>query len=268
MILLWALRAVGASLLVLSVFHAFLWKNLNWGDEIKRLSPLSARVFAVHTFFIAFVLFALGLLSLVRADLLLAPSELGRLMLVGVVLFWLVRLALQPLVFDAVMGSVWATSRFLRAGASVVWVMYVAVYGCALAVQSGADPGTWMKPLDFAAPLTWARVFIAGVWILFGLVFKALDGVPRHRRIVARVVGEAMAPTITLGVALSETSIGLWMLSGRALATCALVQTLMIASMNALELRYARDLLLSPVGMLCANALLLSAGWYVALAGA
>jgi hypothetical protein len=36
--------------------------------------------------------------------------------------------------------------------------------------------------------------------------------------------------------------------------------------MNALELRYARDLLLAPIAMVCANAVFLSLGWYVAFA--
>ena len=36
--------------------------------------------------------------------------------------------------------------------------------------------------------------------------------------------------------------------------------------MNALELRHARDLLLSPIGMVSANVVFLSIGWYVALA--
>jgi len=36
--------------------------------------------------------------------------------------------------------------------------------------------------------------------------------------------------------------------------------------MNTLELRRARDLLLSPLAMVCANAVLLSLGCYVALA--
>jgi hypothetical protein len=133
------LRAAGASLIVLSLFHAFLWRALAWGREIERLSPLNARVFAVHTFFVAFVLGALGLLSLTRPDLLLAPSELARLLLVGVVAFWIARLAIQPLVFDPVMRSGWLRSPLTRAGVNFVWAVYVAVYGTALLEQFRGD---------------------------------------------------------------------------------------------------------------------------------
>src|SRR5450755_2812344 len=72
------LRAAGVSLIVLSLFHAVLWRALDWDQEVERLSPLNARVFLVHTFFIAFVLAALGLLSLIKPHLLLLPSELAR----------------------------------------------------------------------------------------------------------------------------------------------------------------------------------------------
>src|SRR5262249_26907598 len=42
---------------------------------------------------------------------------------------------------------------------------------------------SWMAPFDVRSHLTWMRVGIASVWLLFGLFFKALDGVPRHRQI-------------------------------------------------------------------------------------
>jgi hypothetical protein len=56
------------------------------------------------------------------------------------------------------------------------------------------------------------------------------------------------------------------MIVGRFLPLCVAIQTAALVSMNALELRRARDLLLSPVGMVGANVVLLSLGWYVALA--
>jgi hypothetical protein len=55
------------------------------------------------------------------------------------------------------------------------------------------------------------------------------------------------------------------MLSGRFLATCVGLQTAVLVVMNALEIRYARDLLASPAAMVIANCVFLSLGWYVAL---
>ena len=135
------LRAAGLSLVVLSVFHVVLWRALDWGREIELLSPLSARVFAVHTFFVAFVLCALGLLSLLAPGLLLTPSELARWLLCAIVLFWIARLVIQPLVFDRVMRSGWTRSPVLRVGVGLLWVAYVAVFGAALLRQLEAGAG-------------------------------------------------------------------------------------------------------------------------------
>ena len=123
-----------------------------------------------------------------------------------------------------------------------------------------------MSPFDFHSPITWLRIGIALVWLVFGLLFKALDFLPRHNRIVARVVGERRAKGVTLFVAVGETVLGVWMMSGHALVACVALQTAAIVLMNGLELRHARDLLVSPIGMVCANTVLLSLAWYVALA--
>ena len=120
-------------------------------------------------------------------------------------------------------------------------------------------------PFDLHSRLTWIRLGIALVWIVFGLIFKALGAVPRHRQIVARVIGQPQARAVTLLVAFAEILLGLWMLYGRYLPLCVGIQTMLIGTMNILELRYARDLLLSPVGMVCANCIFLGFGWYVAL---
>ena len=135
MSLLLLLRAAGLSLIALSLFHTVLWRSLGWGLEATRLSPLTASVFAVHTFFIAFVLCGLGLLSFTRPELLLDRSELGRLLLEGVVLFWVARMAMQPLVFDRAMREGRTRRPVVRVGVNVVWLAYVVVYGAALLRQ-------------------------------------------------------------------------------------------------------------------------------------
>lgn len=132
-----ALRAVGGSLIVLSLAHGVIGKALDWPAEAARMSPLNARVFHVHSFFVAYILMLLGLLSLVRPELLLIPSDLGTLLVGGIVVFWLLRLGMQPLVFDAFMRAGWTRSPIIRGGSVLLWVTYVGVYGLALVVQLG-----------------------------------------------------------------------------------------------------------------------------------
>src|SRR5690242_18784452 len=113
--------------------------------------------------------------------------------------------------------------------------------------------------------VTALRIGTACVWLVFGAVFKVLNLVPRHRMIVATVLADVMVGPITIAIGAAEATMGLWILSGISPRLCAAAQTLAIVTMNALELSLAKDLLLAPVPMVCANAVFLSAGWYLAL---
>ena len=112
------------------------------------------------------------------------------------------------------------------------------------------------------------RIVAAVVWLGFGAIFKITGAVPRHEEIVAAILGSDVAPLITVLIGLAETALGLWFFVGFLPRSCAMVQTLAIFSMNALELIYARSLLLAPVPMVVLNAVFLALVWYVVLASA
>ena len=113
--------------------------------------------------------------------------------------------------------------------------------------------------------VTALRIGTAVVWLIFGLGFKMLGLVPRHRLIVASVLGERWSGPATLLIGAAEAGLALWILSGIRPRLCAATQTIAILVMNALELTFARNLLLAPLPMVCANALFLAAAWYCAL---
>ena len=122
------------------------------------------------------------------------------------------------------------------------------------------------EPGDHRAWIVLAvRMLAAVVWFVFGTVFKVMAVVPRHREIVAHVLGPEIAPLVTVLIGLAETALGLWFLIGFFPRTCAMLQTVAIASMNTLELTYARSLLLVPVPMIVLNAVFLTLVWYGAL---
>jgi DoxX-like family len=85
---------------------------------------------------------------------------------------------------------------------------------------------------------------IAAVWIANGLFCKVLNLVPRHREIVARIIGNAHAEVLTRAIGFSEIAMALWVLSGIKTKLNAIAQVVVIATMNSLEFIMAPDLLL------------------------
>ncbi len=105
---------------------------------------------------------------------------------------------------------------------------------------------------------------VASVWLFHGLFSKVLHGIPRHQQIVARVVGNDLAAATTFAVGGIEILVGVWVLSGRSPLLCAATQTILLLTMNLLELRFASDLLLAPTAMVCANLGFLALSWVLA----
>ena len=105
-------------------------------------------------------------------------------------------------------------------------------------------------------------ILIGSVWVFHGLFSKLSNGVPRHRQIVGRILGEGIADWATLAIGLLEILLGLWIFSGLQRRACALVQTLALVSMNFLEILLARDLLISATGMVALNLGFIALIWY------
>ena len=105
-------------------------------------------------------------------------------------------------------------------------------------------------------------VFIGSVWVFHGLFSKLSDGIPRHRQIVGRILGEGIADQATLLIGILEISLGLWIFSGFQRRACAWLQTLGLASMNFLEIWLAKDLLISAAGMVALNLGFIALIWY------
>jgi hypothetical protein len=85
---------------------------------------------------------------------------------------------------------------------------------------------------------------IAAVWLINGFVCKVLNVVPRHREIVARILGEAHASSFTIIIGALETLMAIWILSTIMTRLNAIMQIIVIATMNTIEFILAPDLLL------------------------
>ena len=99
------------------------------------------------------------------------------------------------------------------------------------------------------------RLAIALVWLYQGFWCKVLGGVPRHKAVIAAVpfIGSAAGRSALIALGLLECGIGLWVLSGRWMRQAAIVQTVLLAAMNAGGLIWAAHLIPDPAGMVLQN---------------
>lgn len=84
----------------------------------------------------------------------------------------------------------------------------------------------------------------AFIWIANGLFCKVLNLVPRHQQIVATILGSNHARELTIAIGCLETLMGIWILSKIKSRLNAIVQIVVIATMNTLEFFLVPGLLL------------------------
>lgn len=88
------------------------------------------------------------------------------------------------------------------------------------------------------------RALIALAWVANGWYAKMLNGVPRHRQIVARILGDRHAPDITRLIGVGELLMAVWVLSGYWPRWCMWSQIGLVLLMNLWEFILVPDLLL------------------------
>jgi hypothetical protein len=128
------LTIAGVLLVGLGLLHVALPAVLGWRRELAGASPLHREVSYSHCFFIGLVCVLWGVLPLIAGSVLLQPSPVTRLVLVGAVAFWASRLAIQLVVFNrhARESAVWLA---LSTAGTVLWVYLTAVWTWTLVVQ-------------------------------------------------------------------------------------------------------------------------------------
>ena len=112
------------------------------------------------------------------------------------------------------------------------------------------------------------RGAVAGVWIYEGLWCKLLGREQRQVQVVEAVpfFGPRFGALFLKALGVVEVGIGVWTLSGIAPVLCALSQTLLLVTLNANGLLWARHIIHDPGGMVVKNFALLVLAWAAALA--
>lgn len=94
---MWLYAAAGYNV-ALAVFHLGFWRMFRWREELPKLHPANRGVMQALNAMLTFVFLLMAGLQVLRADEMVA-SALGRTLMGGLMLFWLVRAALQPVFF-------------------------------------------------------------------------------------------------------------------------------------------------------------------------
>jgi len=112
-------------------------------------------------------------------------------------------------------------------------------------------------------PIWLIRVAVSAVWLYEGLWCKLLGGEPHQLRVVEAVPrfdpGRSGLLLRTLGAV--EVGVALWALSAVAPIPCAIAQTLLLVSLNAGGLLWARQIIHDPAGMVVKNFAFLVLVW-------
>ena len=114
------------------------------------------------------------------------------------------------------------------------------------------------KPNSYKSSIhTILTIGIILVWLINGLFCKLLNLVPRHQQIVARILGEEHADIFTKAIGIAEILMCVWIITGIKSRICAIVQIIVVATMNTIEFFLAPDLLLFGRGNILMAALLI-----------
>ncbi|HEY9044866.1 MAG TPA: hypothetical protein VIN08_03180 [Ohtaekwangia sp.] len=102
------LKITGGLLILLALMHVVLPAYFHWKQELSTLSLINKQMMEVHTFFIAFTAFLMGILCLtLTTDLI--HSSLGNFICLGLFAFWFVRLLFQFFVYSP---KLWRNKKF------------------------------------------------------------------------------------------------------------------------------------------------------------
>ena len=94
------LKVIGFCLIGLGLVHIIFPRQFNWKQELGSLSIINREMMYVHTFFIAFTLFLIGLLCLTSSTEIISTT-FGKRISLGLGIFWTLRLFVQFFVYSS-----------------------------------------------------------------------------------------------------------------------------------------------------------------------
>lgn len=118
-------------------------------------------------------------------------------------------------------------------------------------------------------PLVVIRGVVAAVWLYEGLWCKLLGGEKRQMTVVEAVpkLGPLVGRHFLMLLGVVEVAIAVWVLTGILPGWCAVVQTVLLVTLNANGLMWARHIIHDPAGMVVKNIAFLTLAWIAGAMG-
>jgi uncharacterized membrane protein YphA (DoxX/SURF4 family) len=123
-----------------------------------------------------------------------------------------------------------------------------------------------LNVFNYMPGLALIRIAIALVWLYQGLWCKILGRMPRHEAVIgaAPFLNGARGHAALMALGFFECVLAVWVLSGGKPRAAALVETALLAGMNAGGILWARRIIPDPAGMLLQNFAFLVLAWVAA----
>jgi hypothetical protein len=131
-LLLVHLRIVGVVMACLVVVNVCVPKRFHWREEMARLSLLNRQIFQAHAVFLVLTLALISALLLTCGEALLEPTRLSRAILIGLTIFWTLRMVMQ---WGFYSPKIWRGHRFntvMHYLFSAIWIYVSTVFAAAL----------------------------------------------------------------------------------------------------------------------------------------
>jgi hypothetical protein len=131
-VLVFHLRVVGVLMALLVIVNFFVPGRFHWREDLSRVSLLNRQIFQAHTIFIVLLIALMSALFLTCAEVLLEPTRLSRAVLIGLTIFWGLRMLMQWFFYSP---AVWRGNRVhtvMHGVFSLGWIYVTAVCGLAL----------------------------------------------------------------------------------------------------------------------------------------
>jgi hypothetical protein len=120
-------KIIGTLLIALALLHAIFPTYFKWSTELRGLNLINRQMMYVHTFFIALVVFLMGLLCVTSA-VELTETDFGKRISLGLGLFWSVRLFIQFFGYSSKLWKGKALETIIHIIFSLLWTYFSGVF--------------------------------------------------------------------------------------------------------------------------------------------